>query len=124
MTEPSQRVRTVRDITEKLCHIALDNGTELRSSWTTDKEKTNEELRDESVIGAAGRNPRAPPQKQDRCKDTVESRQLEDLRAPGRNHNLKWGTLQPKLSGYDHCPLERRADDGDICNRESRIDLD
>ena len=25
-----------------MCHIALDNGTELRSSWTTDKEKTYE----------------------------------------------------------------------------------
>ena len=35
-----------------MCHIALDNGTELRSSWTTDQEKTYEELRDESVIDA------------------------------------------------------------------------
>ena len=39
-----------------LCHTALDYGTELRSSRRTDKEKTYEELRDESVIEAAGWN--------------------------------------------------------------------
>ena len=56
--------------------------------------------------------------------ESPQRKMAREVEARNERHCHRLRHRAAEVERYDHCPVERRGDDGDICNWESRIDLD